>query len=57
MFFNMINYVNSVIRARCLLITTGGRLDSVSIALFVLIKGKPASSHKVGQGRKLLSGL
>lgn len=46
----MINYVNSVISARCEQITTAGHLDSVSIALFILINGEPASSNKVSQG-------
>lgn len=46
----MINYVNSVIGARCAQITTAGHLDSVSIALFILINGEPASSNKVSQG-------
>lgn len=46
----MINYVNSVISVRCLQIATAGHLDSVSIALFTLINGEPASCNKVVQG-------
>lgn len=46
----MINYVNSVISGRCLQIATVERLDSVSIALFTLINGGPASSNEVVQG-------